>query len=640
MDHQELLTRIKVKQAELDRIKVELKELFFGIDNQIDKIVEYIKAWYITPEIITRPLIINLWGLTGVGKTSLIRELVNRLKFTNKFVEIQMGDDTTTSSYRMTNICGVLKQSAIGEKEAGIVLLDEFQRFRAIDSHGADVKDQKFQDIWMLLSDGKFAKDYGLFERMMDFTEYNLVDYDEDDEEEGEETEAVTKKKKKKKNFIAFKDRKLSRWQTRSLKSLLGNYITVDDLKGKTIEDAEHLIKDYLDSDASGSIDYSKLLIFVSGNLDEAYSMSESVEDCDTDADIFHDKTKKITINDIKRALSERFKPEQIARLGNNHIIYPSLNKNAYERIIETSCKAFASDAHKIAGIKFNVQKSVIDEIYNNSVYPTQGTRPVFSSIHKMFVSPITNGLFWGLLNDIHEMNVDISSAKSAIVFSHKKDFVEVPIDFDIRDNKNKYTKDFAALLAVHESGHALAYAILFHHAPKQVKINLASFNGGFNQLAVKTSNKESLLNQICVSLAGTMAEELIFGEDLRSIGGESDLTQATSMAAHCVRKLALMDKYSSYVMMSDKNSFNEDVKGSNQDIDNLVKQQKERIRELLTKHKDALIRCSKLLLQKKEITESEFNKEFGKEFNLKNESSDTNYDVQGDYHNILMAHE
>jgi hypothetical protein len=543
MDRQELLTRIQTKQEELELIKLDLKKLFFGIDEQIDKILDYIKAWYITPEIITRPLIINLWGLTGVGKTSLIREIVSRLKFTNKFVEIQMGDDPVTGSYRMSNICGILKQSAIGEKEPGIVLLDEFQRFRTVDVHGDDLKDQKFQDIWMLLSDGKFAKDYSLFERIMDFAAYNLIDYDDEKEEDEEEVPSDSAKKKKK-PLKPFKDRKLNRWQIRGLKGLLGNFVAIDELKNKTIEEAEDLIKDYLDSEDSGAIDYSKLLIFVSGNLDEAYRMSDKVEDCDTDADIFHETTKSITITNIKHALSARFKAEQIARLGNNHIIYPSLSRMAYENIISTACRNFANDASEIAHIKFNVQPSVVEEIYNNSVYPTQGTRPVFSSIHKMFASPLTNGLFWGLVNDVKELDVNISSAKSAIIFSDAEKSTEVPIDFDVRDSKRRYSKDFTALLAVHESGHALAYALLFKHAPKQIKINLASFSGGFNQLSFKTSNKDSILSQICVLLAGTAAEQIVFGEELRSAGGESDLYQATGLAAYSIRKLGLTDEF------------------------------------------------------------------------------------------------
>jgi len=65
---------------------------------------------------------------------------------------------------------------------------------------------------------------------------------------------------------------------------------------------------------------YSKMLIFISGNIDEAYEMSGDVSNSDIDADVFHEFSKKINIINIKNALTKRFKPEQIARFGNNHI--------------------------------------------------------------------------------------------------------------------------------------------------------------------------------------------------------------------------------------------------------------------------------------------------------------------------------
>ena len=75
----------------------------------------------------------------------------------------------------------------------------------------------------------------------------------------------------------------------------------------------------------SWDTDYSRLLIFVCGNLDEMYhETAQRVQDCDTDADIFHRLTRKLSLIDVKKALGERFKPEQIARLGNAHVIYPS----------------------------------------------------------------------------------------------------------------------------------------------------------------------------------------------------------------------------------------------------------------------------------------------------------------------------
>ena len=57
--------------------------------------------------------------------------------------------------------------------------------------------------------------------------------------------------------------------------------------------------------------------------------------------------TKKINVNHIKECLNLRFKPEQIARLGNNIIIYPSLNRKTYEKIIKTTCTRYISNIQK-----------------------------------------------------------------------------------------------------------------------------------------------------------------------------------------------------------------------------------------------------------------------------------------------------
>src|SRR6185312_6786933 len=58
--------------------------------------------------------------------------------------------------------------------------------------------------------------------------------------------------------------------------------------------------------------DYSQLLIFVCGNLDEAYEdLATSVDDCDSDADIVHALTGKLSVIDVKQSLNKRCKPEQ-----------------------------------------------------------------------------------------------------------------------------------------------------------------------------------------------------------------------------------------------------------------------------------------------------------------------------------------
>jgi cell division protease FtsH len=81
-------------------------------------------------------------------------------------------------------------------------------------------------------------------------------------------------------------------------------------------------------------IDLKKSLIFILGNLDEAYGIS-GYTNPDADADLYHEHTLSITNSKIKDALLTRFRPEQVSRLGNNYVIYPSLNKKSYQKLIK-----------------------------------------------------------------------------------------------------------------------------------------------------------------------------------------------------------------------------------------------------------------------------------------------------------------
>lgn len=58
----------ELRQEKLDEAVAILKSEFVGLDDIIDNIKKSIIPWYITPEIIERPVVISLWGLTGTGK--------------------------------------------------------------------------------------------------------------------------------------------------------------------------------------------------------------------------------------------------------------------------------------------------------------------------------------------------------------------------------------------------------------------------------------------------------------------------------------------------------------------------------------------------------------------------------------------
>ncbi|SEK25948.1 hypothetical protein SAMN05216359_101211 [Roseateles sp. YR242] len=123
-----------------------------------------------------------------------------------------------------------------------------------------------------------------------------------------------------------------------------------------------HAFRDSDSGQQQWETDYSRLLNFVCANLDEAYEdLATSVEDCDSEADTFHSLTGNWSVIDVKQALNKRFKPEHVARLGNEHVIYPSLSRRAYEQLIEQGCARYAKEAEGRCGLRFELPEDALD---------------------------------------------------------------------------------------------------------------------------------------------------------------------------------------------------------------------------------------------------------------------------------------
>ena len=69
-----------------------LKSEFIGIDEQIDKICEHVETWLVFKRRQERPNIVNLFGMTGVGKTSVIKRVFQLLKMTDIYASYEMGE--------------------------------------------------------------------------------------------------------------------------------------------------------------------------------------------------------------------------------------------------------------------------------------------------------------------------------------------------------------------------------------------------------------------------------------------------------------------------------------------------------------------------------------------------------------------
>ncbi len=585
----------------LQEIAAQLKTELFGIDPVIDRVIDAVRAWYVLPALVTRPVIVCLWGLTGTGKTQLVRRLAQLLGFYDRFVEVQMDGFSNGASWRgAQSISGMLAQSGVREGEPGILALDEFQRFRTIDNKRGEVRVERYQDVWALLSDGRMPPALSLLgdiESSIAEAAYDAERADADDADAADQA---------KRRF------KLSSWEAQELRRNLKLDEPLMEIMGWAPDQIQARLRAFRENgQQQWETDYSRLLVFVCGNLDEMYEdIATSVDDCDSDADTFHALTSKLSVIDVKQALNKRFKPEQVARLGNEHVIYPSLSRHAYAQLIEQGCACYAREAAAGCGLQFDLDASVREQVYANAVFPAQGTRPLFSSLHAILGSGLAKAALWALEHGAEAGDtVGLTADGHSLIAQWRGQSQAIAAPFEINRLRQRNNPDFRALLAVHEAGHGLVHALLFGRAPREIKIHVASFEGGYNAYTSrKVWSRRNLLDSVCTSLAGRAAELLVFGPELSSSGAESDLRKATETAARMVRHLGHGERIGRVdVSVNSEDNLCTDVDASNAPIEALLQAEHARAMSMLATHRGALLALVDELMAQGQLTPARF---------------------------------
>lgn len=613
--NESVLKRIGASKKTLASVSAALKHRFVGLDHIIDNIIDNMMVWHAMPELIGRPVIINLWGMTGVGKTDLVRHLAKELGIVDRFVEIQMSNKSQSGE---DSIQKVLSRSSIEPDSQGILLLDEIQRYRTVQEDGSEIHDHDFQDVWMLLSDGRFSGNSRTKTEIMDMLIEDM--YWRQVAEEHEEEEAVEAKSgrlgssppvspnvsPKRKTPRKYK---MGLYSARELKRTLRLKEGIDEIMQWDEPKRYSLIESSLnDQSTYEGHSYKQLLIFISGNLDEAYEMSGDTGNADIDADIFHEFSTRINLVTIKRVLRSKFKPEQIARLGNVHVIYPSLNQESYREIIRRKVQELI-DGVKEYGVDFEIGQSVYDAIYRNGVFPAQGVRPVLSSVTAMLANAIP-----------HFFLAAAELGQTMVCLQHSEDREELiatiggkeyckSVEGSIDRIKKNYDKNRIALTAVHEAGHAIVYAELFNLAPLQIIANTSTDDvKGWVGIHKNCHSKDFVRIIICVNLAGLAAEEFIFGDGDRTDGCSLDIMYATSLAGHSIRNWAMNGHLSLRVNKhQDGNVYNYDLDSTNGEIENILKEEKERASIIMKRHKTLFAAVTDALIQNKELSPQKF---------------------------------
>jgi hypothetical protein len=593
---------IKERSDALENIRVQLKKDFVGIDEVIDNLLEYIRIWYLMPEILTRPIIVCLWGMTGVGKTDLVRRLVRYLDFQDRFAEVELGNSDNTSWY--SSVATILSMNEITDGKPAIVLFDEIQRFNTIEPDGSPVPNTKFTDFWELLSDGRLAKRtkedldtylnsylYNQRQRKKELEKAAMQPQPIGDGANGQPPASTTTEDPM--------QQEVGLWEAENIKKLLGMEESIIDIaemnKGQLLEkmlEAKRKKKVY------EPVDHSQTLIVISGNLDEAFRMAVQTAESDVDADIFHAFTKKITQVDIKNALSRRFRPEQVARFGNIHLIYGSLRRKDFAQLIVGEIDKIIKKTYDRFGIRLTVSAEVHTLIYRNGVFPVQGVRPVFSSIIDILETNLSKFIFEAVMRGCDEIALDYSFSRQVIMaeLGTNKDLIELPYVGRIDKIRQSNLDAVVANVSVHEAGHAVAYVELFGIAPLQLKSKVASsYAGGFTFPHQIYETRENLVKKIMVFLAGGLAEEIVFGNDNATVGRSNDRESATMLAMDYIRMHGFDPAYQSNYTM--ETQYVMDKFETDAAVEHMISGLVEDTRKMLENNKDFLLALSQKLM-------------------------------------------
>lgn len=441
------------KKERLIEVNRKLKEHFVGIDGVIDEITQKIRLWYINPEILTRPTIINLYGLTGVGKTDLIIKLIDLLGFEKKSCIVELDNNSTSTNindirYGRSNNKGYigfkLLNNYIKPIDQSILLLDEIQRFRTVfpSENGSYYrKNEHYDDVWRLLSDGQLYSKQLLIKElddhinnmegawqsaqnsdmrhfqdekmnialgMMPVTTSNLPNNG------GSIKSQVNKFIKESYNSIYIPTVMsciditqediyyimMLKMKYQGIEACVSDisrgYNTVEnavrllrECSNKVIWDLliykqQQLIEDTDDSrDARRKYVYSKMLIFICGNMEELYKK-------------FNYKIENIGLNDIKDGLKSMFRDEQVSRFGNNYILYPILSEKDYKTIltrelteIENELREKYNDNTINVVNNVNIHKEMKERINNGEIDYLAGVRPFLSTVNNVISNHI-----------------------------------------------------------------------------------------------------------------------------------------------------------------------------------------------------------------------------------------------------------
>ena len=214
-------------------------------------------------------------------------------------------------------------------------------------------------------------------------------------------------------------------------------------------------------------------------------------------------------------------------------------------------------------------------------------------------------------------------AARHGKKFVGKQDFLEA-VDRIVGglEKKTKITTEAERRsIAIHEAGHA-SISWLLEYANPLIKVTIVPRGRALGAAWYlpeerQITTKEQMLDEMCATLGGRAAEDLFLGRI--STGAMNDLERVTKQAFGMIAYLGMSEKLPNLCYYSnDEYSFNRPYSEKtaeliDEEVKNMVNEQYERAKKILSEHRDGHAKLSQLLIDKEVIFAEDVEEIFGK---------------------------
>jgi hypothetical protein len=202
-----------------------------------------------------------------------------------------------------------------------------------------------------------------------------------------------------------------------------------------------------------------------------------------------------------------------------------------------------------ICGAEVKMDDSVTNIIYSEGVFPTQGTRPLYTTINQLLSSKIGK-LYYEIQfckEEVHTIMIRFEDTRFRFSLEDRRGNVLHCFDEITELNLEKIRKekkdDMQAITAVHEAGHAVLTMALLNILPEYAySVTADADSGGFVYTRMKAQfvAKSHIRQRVAVMMGGIVAERLVFGDEHVTAGAQNDLLKATKFVSEMVKGAGL----------------------------------------------------------------------------------------------------